>query len=241
MKKLLLVCILVVLTACSKDAPSPRLTKFNYTAHAGEYVPFEGENLDNETWVSKYPFVASVTNNYMIANKVGKAEILNDQWTVYLTVKPRYSIFEKVANEQILSIPFGSHLGDVQDYMRFCDCGAPNYYNNYKYVGYQLYDNIAGAVVFCIGSDNKMEYYALSVNPTKSDLLKKWLDERYTTIPPELGYSEAYAHYKKNGTPDMVVYISRDSSSITVMFMPVAVKSGSNTIIEEINKIFRNY
>lgn len=234
MKKIFLFLVIIAsAVSCSKENPRPLLTKFNYTAYTNTTVPFEGENLENETWESDYPFVATITaNNYMYANKVGKAVITNGTWVVNLDVQARYSLFEKKQNENALNVPFGNGTIQMDSYMSSCDCEYPNYYNDGKYVAYKLNDNNVGAIVFHYNEEWDMDYFAISVNPQKSELLDNWLKERYSPVPPELDYDDAYCHYKRNGNPDLLLYVTRESNIITVTFMPISVKSNGYTYTE---------
>lgn len=222
--------------SCSKENPRPRLTKLDYIAYTNSTIPFEGENLENETWKSDYPFVATITtNNCMSANKVGKAVITNGTWVVNLTVQAKHSLFEKKQNENALNVPFANGTIQMETYMNSCDCEEPIYYNDGHYAAYKLNDSNVGAIAFHYNEGWNMDYFALSVNPQKSGLLDDWLKERYSPVPPELDYDDAYCHYKKDGNPDLLLYVTRKSNIITVIFMPTSTKSNGNTHEEIFN------
>lgn len=104
MKKLfsimLLLATVLSFTACGSDNDEPddvKLSKSSYTLYHEGTAMIQGSNLSNLSWSPDNEFVATVKNNVITANYVGKTVVKSSTKNLSFTVevKPKYSLYKE--------------------------------------------------------------------------------------------------------------------------------------------------
>lgn len=235
MRKFLLTLLPLFIISCSKGTePEPKLTSYIYKLNQGETAYIKGENLDNVIFESDYNYVASVDGRSIKANYVGEAFLKS--------VDSRLSCkVEVIAKHELFTIEYW------KDYVRFA-WGTPmetiegwfsGLANNY-FLQTKTYDNNIPYVIYHFDYNNKLDYYALVVKLSYGMKLVDYLAERYEPLQQISTYDFAFTHRDKKDNPDLLVYVSINTSQILVIYMPPTKTKAGDIDLEALHKMVEN-
>lgn len=235
MKKLLLALLSLCIISCSKGTePEPKLTSYIFKLNKGETAYIKGENLDNIVFESDYNYVASVNGKSIKANYIGEAFIRS--------VDSRLSCkVEVIAKHELFTIEYW------EDYVEFA-WGTPmatieNMFNNLEYDNFlkvNTYDNNIPYIIYHFDNNKRLDYYSLVVKLSYGTKLVDYLAERYEPLQQVSTYDFAFIHRDKKDDPDLLVYVSINTSQILVIYMPPTKTKAGDIDLEALHKMVEN-
>lgn len=236
MKRFLWLMLIVLLFGCAKDNGTPKLKETEYILYAKDTQNVKGINLKGVEWESNYPFVATMEGNAIIANHVGTATVTNEEhkMSFKVTVEPKYQIF---SSQNSYDKYFDFYWSELRGLIK-SKLGTPDIEDSNN-LGYNTGESAVYAMVYSFVNE-RLDYVAMGVKTTYLEELTDFLTERYTPYVTVSNNEFSFAKQDNSGKPIMLVYVSVQASSTTVIFRKVTTKSCNENIVLSIMQLLMN-
>lgn len=214
---MMLLAAILVFSACSSDDETDKVTlsKTNYVMYHDDRNAIEGTNVENTTWSSDNEYVATIENNTIVGQYVGKTVVksANKKQSFSVEVKPKYHTYEEPcldwgATKSDIIAKYGSPLAETEDV-----------------IGYKTSNPNAPLMMFTF-KNGKLSASAVTCKISVAYQLTDFLMERYLPIDVDASnYSATLVHCvgkKDNHQIDYIVGMQYNSSmgGINVIYIP---------------------
>ncbi len=236
MKKLLLFIscsTMFLFTGCGGDdngPEPPKLSKTSYALYSEETNDIEGTNLSDIAWNSDNEFVATVKNNIITGQLVGKTTVnsVSQNLSFSVEVKPKYRIYE----EPYLN--WGASKSVIK-----AKCGAPKSEDSNSLLYETSNSNVP--YVLYLFENGKMYTCGVICKISVASQLGDFLVERYVPVEIDVNkYSASLVHCSgKISDPKIDYFVSMQySSSIGgIMVAYVNVKDSNSRVIDDVDSV----
>lgn len=234
---MLLLATMFTFTACSSDdddeTDSTKLSKTAYTMYAEGTQNIEGTNVSNIVWDSDNEFVATVKNNVITGQYVGKTTVKSTTKNLLFTVEvmPKYRTYEEPCLEWGISkasikAKYGTPTKETSDGLIYQTSNTDVPYMTFVFENDKLY--VSGVICKTSIASQLAEFLTERYVPTKVDMSN---------------YTAAFAHcYGKISDPqiDYVVGMQYGSSvgGLVVAYSPFSGSRSSNKM--DYNSAFKS-